>query len=74
MGSMPAAYKSRHYEAERNKLIPVAIAHANRMAGLRPRKKMHKGQNDDPELTAWVANWNYAYHQKMNDLAKAIKL
>lgn len=48
------------YAAQRDSLIPRAVAHANRAAGIRPRS------------SAARASWNRAFHLKMNELAREI--
>lgn len=49
------------YEAERNKLIPIAERFANEVHGYAP-----KGTEEEREK--WCAAWNRTFHQKMNQL------
>ncbi len=48
------------YAAQRDSLIPRAVAHANRAAGIRPRSRAAR------------ASWNRVFHLKMNELARTI--
>lgn len=48
------------YVAQRNALIPRAVAHANKAAGANPQNNAGRDA------------WNRAYHSKMNDLAQKI--
>ncbi len=51
--------QNTEYVAQRNALIPAAVAFANKKAGKYPQS------NDERDA------WNRAYHGKMNDLARA---
>lgn len=55
----------KQYEAARNKLIPEAKEHADKIAGPRPRKGVNK--NDGQKR---CNTWNLAFHTKMNTLAR----
>ena len=52
--------QNAEYVAQRNALIPSAVAFANKAAGANPVT--------NPERDAW----NRAYHAKMDELAKTI--
>lgn len=52
----------RVYEAQRNALIPKAEKHAYKITENLPRT----GNNKE----AWNNAWNFAFHSKMNELAK----
>lgn len=54
--------QNAEYVAQRNALIPSAVAFANRKAGANPQSN----ENRDA--------WNKAFHAKMNDLARSIPL
>lgn len=46
------------YVAQRDALIPHAVAHANKAAGANPQSNTERD------------TWNRAFHSKMNDLAR----
>lgn len=48
------------YVAQRDALIPRAVAHANKTVGA------------NPQSSAGRYAWNRAYHSKMNDLARKL--
>jgi len=50
--------QNTEYVAQRNALIPSAVAFANKKAGKNPQS------NDDRDA------WNRAFHGKMNDLVR----
>ena len=52
--------QNRDYAAQRDTLIPRAVAHANRAAGVNPRSRASR------------ASWNRVFHAKMNELAREI--
>ena len=52
--------QNAEYVAQRNALIPSAVAFANRKAGKNPQS------NEDRDA------WNRAFHGKMNDLAQPL--
>ena len=52
--------QNAEYVAQRNALIPSAVAFANKKAGVNPQS------NEDRDA------WNRAYHSKMNDLARPL--
>ena len=54
--------QNAEYVAQRNALIPSAVAFANKKAGKNPQN------NDDRDA------WNKAFHTKMNDLARSISV
>jgi hypothetical protein len=54
--------QNAEYVAQRNALIPSAVAFANRKAGKNP-------QGNDGR-----AAWNRAYHSKMNELAQTLSV
>jgi hypothetical protein len=54
--------QNAEYVAQRNALIPSAVAFANRKAGKNPQN------NDDRDA------WNRAYHSKMNELAQTLSV
>ena len=54
--------QNAEYVAQRNALIPSAVAFANKKAGKNP-------QNNDGRDA-----WNKAFHTKMNDLARSISV
>jgi|GEM_PF-6496945 len=49
------------YKELRDELIPAAVKHANRKCGSSAGKK----KGDD-----WAAEWNRAFHERMNQLAR----
>ncbi len=52
--------QNAEYVAQRNALIPSAVAFANKKAGVNPQS------NNDRDA------WNRVYHAKMNDLARTL--
>lgn len=52
--------QNAEYVAQRNALIPSAVAFANKKAGANPQS------NEDRDA------WNRVYHAKMNDLARPL--
>jgi hypothetical protein len=50
----------QEYIEARSALIPIAVQHANQVAGIKPT--MGK------DLDRWNETWNLAYHTKMNEL------
>ncbi len=53
------------YERARDKLIPKAVAKANRNFG-----SAYKKPGDRKALERFAAGWNKSYHQAMNQLAQ----
>lgn len=54
------------YIEKRNKLVPQAVEHANKMCG-----SQHDNDMTKKEREIWAHEWNRSYHTKMNELAKA---
>ena len=52
--------QNAEYVAQRNALIPSAVAFANKKAGVNPQS------NEDRDA------WNRVFHAKMNDLARPL--
>ena len=52
--------QNTEYVAQRNALIPSAVAFANKKAGVNPQS------NEDRDA------WNRVFHAKMNDLARPL--
>ena len=52
--------QNAEYVAQRNSLIPSAVAFANKKAGSNPQS------NEDRDA------WNRVFHAKMNDLARPL--
>jgi len=52
------------YVIKRDALIPAAMKYANKLCGVKCKNR------ESPE--AWAAKWNFAYHQKMNELARPL--
>jgi len=49
------------YEIDRNKLIPIAEAYADRIAGLAPN-------SSEKAYADWIKLWNVTYHHRMQKL------
>jgi GH25 family lysozyme M1 (1,4-beta-N-acetylmuramidase) len=65
------------YQQKRNRLIPAAERHANKIAGPKPKsakrvKDMTLAEKNAYVLAhdVWSAKWNNAYHTEMDALAK----
>ncbi len=64
----PSADFDVAYAKERNKLIPDAVAFADRMHGKTGPERGESAREWIKAREVWAANWNRAYHQQMNFL------
>jgi len=62
-GKVPVSPDNLAYQAERNALIPYAVAHADRVAGPKPKHlDSHKAK------VLWGEVWNQTYFKEMDRL------
>jgi len=59
----------KKYEEARNKLIPIAEKHADKVCRMKIGVKPH---GSSKKLDDWNNKWNLTFHNKMNELAKGL--